>query len=121
GADRPATLGDLEPLVRGPGFMHNLLDVQPGRIVFSTNRRNGVDLDVVVLDRESGEEFVAYDGGGYVVDAQVAPSGSQVAVTRLSEQPCSTQVSISVADGVAPITDADDHALHSGVRWLPDG
>ncbi|MGH3357569.1 MAG: prolyl oligopeptidase family serine peptidase [Nocardioidaceae bacterium] len=120
GARRPATLHELEPLVRQPGYMHNLLDVQPGRIVFGTNRRNGVDFDVVVLDRATGEQQAVYDEGGYVVDAKVAPSGREVAVTCLSMQPCSTQVSIAVAGGVRPITDAADHALHVDARWLPD-
>lgn len=120
GGDHPATLEELEALVQQSGFMHRLVDVQPGLVVFSTNRRNGVDFDVVVLDRETGEQRTVYDAGGYVVDGQVSPSGQEVAVTCLSAQPCSTQVTITVADGVTPVTDADDHAVNTGVRWLPD-
>ena len=119
--DEPATVDDLVPLVRDSAYMHNLVDVQPGRIVFATNRRNGVDFDVVTLDRATGEQATLYDGGGYVSEARVSPTGREVAVTCLSQQPCSTQVTISVDGGVAPITDASDHALHTGVDWLADG
>ncbi|MDN5852523.1 MAG: prolyl oligopeptidase family serine peptidase [Actinomycetia bacterium] len=119
--DEPATDDDLEPLVHDPEFMHNLVDVQPGRVVFTTNRRNGVDFDVVTVDCETGEQTTMYAGGGYVVDARVSPSGREAAVTCLSPKPCSTQVAISVDGGVAPITDPADHALHTGVAWLPDG
>ncbi|UPK74845.1 prolyl oligopeptidase family serine peptidase [Nocardioidaceae bacterium SCSIO 66511] len=117
----PAALDDLEPLVRRPEFMHNLLDVRERRILFATNRRNGVDFDVVVLDTATGAEQTLYDAGGYVADAALSPSGREVAVTCLSAPPCSTQVSIAVDGGVAAVTAADDHALHTGVEWLPDG
>ena len=119
--DEPATLDDLVPLVRDPAYVHNLIDVQAGRMVFTTNRRNGVDFDVVALDIETGEQTTLYDAGGCVVDARVSPSGREVAVTQLSKMPCSTQVAISVDGGVAAITDPADHALHTGVDWLPDG
>src|SRR5699024_11853917 len=110
--DQPATVGDLEPLAHDPEFMHNPVDVQPGRVVFTTNRRNGVDFDVVAVDSTTGEQTTMYGGGGYVVDARVSPNGREVAVTCLSSKACSTQVAISVDDGVAPVTDPADHALH---------
>ena len=117
----PASEHDLDPLVYDPEFMHNLVDVQPGLVVFTTNRRNGVDFDVVTVDCATGQQTTMYAGGGYVADASLSPSGREVAVTCLSAQPCSTQVTISVDGGVAPITDPADHALHTGVAWLPDG
>jgi len=119
--DQPATVGDLEPLAHDPEFMHNLVDVQPGRVIFTTNRRNGVDFDVVAVDSTTGEQTTMYGGGGYVADARVSPNGCEVAVTCLSAKACSTQVAISVEDGVVPVTDPADHALHTGVAWLPDG
>jgi len=44
---RPAGLDDLEPLVRDPKFIHDVADVTPERICYLTNRRNGIDFDVV--------------------------------------------------------------------------
>ena len=44
----PRTLEELTPLVRDPAFLHVLRDVTPEHLVYSTNRRNAVDMDVVV-------------------------------------------------------------------------
>ena len=63
---RPATLDDLEPLVADPEHMHNVQDVTETSLVYSTNRRNDVDMDVVVRDLASGDERVVFDEGGYV-------------------------------------------------------
>ena len=51
---RPATLEDLQPLVADPEHMHNLEDVTATSLVYSTNRRNDVDMDVVVRDLATG-------------------------------------------------------------------
>jgi len=72
GRSEPASLDDLTPLVHDPAFMHVLLDVTATSLIYSTNRRNGVDMDVVVRDLGSDEEQVVYDAGGYVVDTVVS-------------------------------------------------
>jgi hypothetical protein len=115
----PAGLADLVPLVRDPAAIHHLVDLLPGAVVYDTNRRNGVDFDVVVRDLHSGAERVVYDGGGYVGSA--AATTSRCAVTLVSLQPCSTQVLLSDERGVVAVTDADEHALHTGVHLLGDG
>jgi dipeptidyl aminopeptidase/acylaminoacyl peptidase len=115
----PAGLADLVPLVRDPAAIHHLVDLLPGAVVYDTNRRNGVDFDVVVRDLHSGAERVVYDGGGYVGTA--AATTSRCAVTLVSLQPCSTQVLLSDERGVVAVTDADEHALHTGVHLLGDG
>src|SRR4051812_35224624 len=63
---RPATLADLRPLVADAAHMHNLQDVTATSLVYSTNRRNDVDMDVVVHDLTTGQERVVFDEGGYV-------------------------------------------------------
>lgn len=113
----PAGLHGLEPLVRDPAYIHSLVDVADGQVVYSTNRRNGVDFDVVVRDLDHATERVVYDAGGFVDDVDV--DGDTVAVTLMSLRPASSQVRM-VADGVlTDVTDADDHAKHSRVRILP--
>lgn len=118
-ADRsePATLEQLEPLVHDPEYLHMLVDVTEDAVIYSTNRRNNVDFDVVVRDLATGAEKVVYDAGGMVGEVDV--EGETVAVTLLSLQPASTHVRM-VRDGVlTDVTDADDHAIHDSVRILP--
>jgi len=117
--NRPASLADLEPLVRDPEAIHTLVDLLPGHVVYSTNRRNRVDFDVVVRELSSGAERTVYDGGGYVAEATA--SADRCAVTLFSQQPCSTQVLLSDDDGTREVTPADEHALHQQVHLLDDG
>jgi hypothetical protein len=113
----PAGLDDLVPLVHDPSYIHTLVDVGEDTVVYSTNRRNGVDFDVVVRNLNSGDERVLYDAGGFVSDVHV--EGETVTVTLYSLQPASTQVRL-VHDGViSDVTAADDHAWHTSARVLP--
>ena len=54
--EKPVDLDGLTPLVHDPAYMHNLMDVTPTSVVYDTNRRNGVDFDVVVRDLATGDE-----------------------------------------------------------------
>ncbi|MDQ6714662.1 MAG: prolyl oligopeptidase family serine peptidase [Actinomycetota bacterium] len=114
----PAGLADLTPLVADPAFMHVLLDVTERSMTYSTNRRNGVDMDVVVRDLATGEEQVAYDGGGMVGETAVSHDAASIAVTRLTHRPHSSAVSVirQGADQIL-VTDPDEHAQHEGVGW----
>jgi acetyl esterase/lipase len=114
---KPAALDSLEPLVHDPAYIHSLVDVQPGREVFSTNRRNGVDFDVVVRDLGTGDERVVYDAGGYVAGVDV--DGDSVAVTLFSLRPASTQVRMVRGEAITDLTDADDHAWQTSVHIVP--
>jgi acetyl esterase/lipase len=118
----PVTLEQLTPLVHNPASMHVLRDVTPDHLVYSTNRRNGVDMDVVVRSWDAGEEQTVWDGGGYVTDTLVSHDGRSVAVTALSLRPASTLVFVAgpraVGDG--RVTDPDEHASHDCGGWTPD-
>jgi dipeptidyl aminopeptidase/acylaminoacyl peptidase len=113
----PVGLEGLTPLVRDEGHMNALLDVTETSLVYSTNRRNGVDMDVVVRDLATGEERVAYDGGGYVATTAVSHDEKSVAVTMLSLRPSSTYVVTAGASGRRPLTDPDEHASHHVSGW----
>ena len=73
-----------EPLVVEPDFLH----VTPrlshdGRLLaYATNRRNGVDLDVVVRSLETGEERVVFAPGGYSEVGGFSPDGGILTVLR---------------------------------------
>ncbi|GAA2817286.1 S9 family peptidase [Saccharopolyspora taberi] len=111
----------MRPVVHDRRYVHRLLDVLPGRIVYMTNRRNGVDFDVVVRDAATGEERVVYDRGGMVLDARASPDG-RVAVAVPASKPLSDQILlVDNAGEVVPLTDPDEHARHTHLCWLPDG
>ncbi|WP_375425789.1 S9 family peptidase [uncultured Friedmanniella sp.] len=122
GATTPVTLDGLEPLVRDPAYLHVIGDVDDQRLVYGTNRRNGVDMDVVVRDWATGAEEVLWDGGGYVADTHVSHDGTSVAVTALSLRPASTLVVLAGPRAAAgnQVTDPDDHARNHAVGWAPD-
>ena len=120
---RPAGLDDLQPLVADPAHMHNLQDVTETVLVYSTNRRNDIDMDVVVRDVATGEERVVYDEGGYVMGAVASHDGRSVVVNRLSLLPNSTVVGVtgaSAGDAMRTLTDEHEHAHHEFVAWAPD-
>lgn len=112
----PYQLDELTPLVADPAYMHVLQDVSGSSVIYSTNRRNGVDMDVIVRDLASVDETILYDGGGYVVGTIASHDQQSVAVTTLSLQPASTAVFLAGAR-TGPITDPAEHARHTQVAW----
>ncbi|SHE70576.1 S9 family peptidase [Streptoalloteichus hindustanus] len=121
----PAGLADLEPLVRDPRHVHRLLDVLPGRVAYATNRRNGTDFDVLIRNLFSGEEEPVYDRGGYVDEVAIAPDSHYLAVTvpgapALSDRLLLVDTIPEIEDEqVLPVTEADEHARHDHLFWLP--
>jgi dipeptidyl aminopeptidase/acylaminoacyl peptidase len=62
-----ADAGRLEPLAVSPEHMQPLVGVSRdgGQLAYVSNRRNGVDFDVFVLDLTTLEERCVYEGGGW--------------------------------------------------------
>lgn len=127
-AGLPARLGDLVPLVHAAGIKHALLDVGPGRVVYSTNRRNRVDFDVVALDVGTGAETVLYDGGGNVESVSVGPAGdagtdgAAAVIGLVGRRPISTRLLFAVpGEPARPLTDPDLAARHEHAHPTPDG
>ena len=111
---------DLEPVVTDPAYTHTLLDVAADRIVYATNRRNGVDFDVVLRTVSSGDERVIWDRGGWLTAAALSPDRRYVALQRESLLPASTQLFLAdiAAGTVAPITDPEQPGEWLAPRWL---
>ena len=109
-------------MVPDPDFIHTLLDVQPGRLIYATNRRNGVDFDVISHALDTGTEQVVWDGGGWFSEARLSPDGRWLALSRLTLLPASSQLLLVEADTARaqPITDAGLPGDWSNLRWLPD-
>jgi Tol biopolymer transport system component len=77
-------VGD-EPLVVDERYKHDTPHAAGRTLAYSTNRRNGVDFDVVARDLESGEERTfAFDG--YVAVAAISPDGLRIVADRAGER-----------------------------------
>ena len=106
--------------------MHRLLDVLPGRIVYATNRRNGVDFDVLIHSVVTGEEQVIYDGGGMVMDVAVSPDSRYVAIVLPAEKALSDRIVLvntmptTPDERLSDLTDPAEHARYVQLHWLPD-
>ncbi len=138
----PATLADLTPLVSDPAHMHVLENVTATSVIYSTNRRNDVDMDIIVRDLDSGRETVVFDAGGYVVNSVISHDERSTAVLSLSLQPNGTAAAVVGPAAVGsiqptsqqtreqttqqtrqqttqPITDPREHAAHENLSWSP--
>ena len=113
----------LEPLVHDPRFVHRILDVLPGRLLYATNRRDGVEFDVVIRDIATGDERVLYDRGGLVEEVTVSPDEHYLVLVRPSSGANSSQLLlVEVASGrVEELTPETELAVNERPSWLSDG
>ncbi len=122
----PDEPGGLTPLVHDPAYIHSLAGVLPGRVVYRTNRRNGIDFDVVLRNVSSGVEEVLYDDGGNVSSVAVSPDSRYTVIVLVGAQPVATQLLLVDALATTPdgrlkvLTDAQEHASYENIHWLPD-
>ncbi|GAA1538499.1 S9 family peptidase [Kribbella lupini] len=111
-----------EPLVHDPAYFHHLITARAGRVLFTTNRRNEIDFDLIARDLATGEETTLYDGGGYVSAVDPSPDDRWVAVTRAGGPANSHQVLlVETATGeVRDVTAYDAPNSVYAVSWLAD-
>lgn len=76
-------VGD-EPLVVDERYKHDTPHAAGRTLAYATNRRNGVDFDVVARDLASGEEKT-FEIGGYVAVAAISPDGRRIVAERVGE------------------------------------
>jgi dipeptidyl aminopeptidase/acylaminoacyl peptidase len=116
----PATLADLIPVVADPAHLNDLRDVTATSLVYSTNRRNEIDMDVVVRDLATGVEQTGYRGGGNVQGTSLSHDGRRVAVVLASRPARSTAIvvtGVGTTSGPIALTDPDDHAFNAAIAW----
>jgi dipeptidyl aminopeptidase/acylaminoacyl peptidase len=75
----------FEPLVVDSQFIHRTPCAAGSVLAYATNRRNGVDFDVVARDLVTGEEATWELGGNCSVEA-VSPDGRWIAVDKVGER-----------------------------------
>ena len=111
--------GGLEELVVDPRFIHRTPHVAGDVLAYSTNRRNGVDFDIVARDLRSGEERVFEIGGNCSVES-VSHDGVLVAVERIGEQSGDGDLYVcNTATGeFEHVTPHEGAAEYFSVQWL---
>ncbi len=124
---RPATLEDLEPLVRDPRYIHRLADARADQICYVTNRRNGVAFDPVIRRLDDGSERVLVLADAMFDEAAISPDGRWLAMTVVSAVTAASAhvVLVDLTDPagqerMAEVTPADAAALNSALAWAPD-
>ncbi|MDO9457042.1 prolyl oligopeptidase family serine peptidase [Nocardioides sp.] len=116
----PAGLVDLAPLVHDPAFMHHVGDITATSLVYDTNRRNGVDFDVVVRSWVDGSEQVVWDAGAYVVRTSLSHDERSVVAVVLTLQPNATALGLARDGATSFLTPDDEAALHHHATFTAD-
>jgi len=76
-------VGD-EPLVVDDRYKHDTPHAAGRTLAYSTNRRNGVDFDIVAHDLENGEEHI-FEIGGFTAVAAISPDGTRIVAEKVGE------------------------------------
>ena len=90
-------------------------------LAYATNRRNGVDFDIVARDLRSGEEQ-AFELGGWCDAAGISPDGRWIAAERLGARSGDSDLFlVDVETGeVVHATPHEGEAEFGRPAWLPD-
>ncbi|NUS00737.1 MAG: S9 family peptidase [Kribbellaceae bacterium] len=115
-------LPTLTPLVHDAEYIHHLVAARAGRILYTTNRRNGVDFDLVTRDLATGRDTVLYDAGGWVMAVDPSPDDKWVVLSKASSPANSFQLLLvdTSSRSVIELTPEDAHNDQGPVAWLPD-
>jgi dipeptidyl aminopeptidase/acylaminoacyl peptidase len=113
------------PLVVEPGVFHRTPAAsRDGRLLaYASNRRNGVDWDIVVRDLVSGDERAVYEGGGWCQVAGFSPDGSLLAVLKLTPRNGDNDlylVDVATGESFSAVPHEDESEV-GPPAWLPAG
>ncbi len=89
-------VGD-EPLVVDERFIHRTPHSAGRTLAYTTNRRNGIDFDVVARDLESGEEQ-AFEFDGWVGVAAISADGRRIVAVRIGDRSGDTDLYLCDVD-----------------------
>src|SRR2546426_3983952 len=115
---------ELEPLAVDARFIHGTPHVACGGtlLVYATNRRNGVDFDIVARDLPGGSERT-FELGGYCSVEGVSPDGRWILVERSGDRSADNDLFLAdVASGdVVHATPHSESAEYYSPVWTADG
>jgi dipeptidyl aminopeptidase/acylaminoacyl peptidase len=113
---------EVVPLVHDPDHLHWLIDAKATRVLYSTNRRNGTDFDLVARDLETGADTVLYESSGYMASVKASPDDRWVTILVAKGPGNSYQLLLVDAEtkAIKELTAADAANYQDDVSWLPD-
>jgi dipeptidyl aminopeptidase/acylaminoacyl peptidase len=116
GLPAPATL------VHDPDHFHHLVAARADRVLYTTNRRNNVDFDLVARDLSTGADTVLFDGGGYLSTIWPSPDDRWIVATRAGGPANSWQALLieTATSAVTELTGYDDQTHVHPATWLAD-
>ncbi|MGZ4391625.1 MAG: prolyl oligopeptidase family serine peptidase [Gaiellaceae bacterium] len=123
GNERTQLYLDGEPLVVDPRYIHSSPHVSRdgSKLAYATNRRNGLDFDVVVRGLSDGQERT-FELGGWCAAGEISPDGRWVVAGQLGELSGDSNLFLlGVESGeVVHVTPHDGQAEYLDPVWLAD-
>jgi dipeptidyl aminopeptidase/acylaminoacyl peptidase len=123
GNERTQLYLDGEPLVVDPRYIHRSPHVSHdgALLAYSTNRRNGLDFDIVVRQLESGEERT-FELGGWCANGEISPDGRWAVAGQLGELSGDSNLFVlgTETGEIVHVTPHDGQAEYMDPVWFPD-
>jgi dipeptidyl aminopeptidase/acylaminoacyl peptidase len=123
GNERTQLYLDGEPLVVDPRYIHRSPHVSRdgALLAYATNRRNGIDFDIVVRLLESGEER-SFELGGLCSAGEVSPDGRWVVAGQAGDLSGDSNLFLLGTESgeIVHVTPHDGQAEYLDPVWLPD-
>ena len=123
GNERTQLYLDGDPLVVDPRYIHRSPHVSRdgALLAYATNRRNGLDFDIVVRRLESGEER-SFELGGLCSSGEISPDGRWVIAGQAGDLSGDSNLFLlGIETGeVVHVTPHEGQAEYLDPIWLPD-
>ena len=106
-----------------PDVRHNFGGWSPDgkHICFASNERNGMDLDVYVMDLSTRKKRRIFEEGSWCVSEGFSPSGTYVVIRQEHSSAHTDLYLCTLKTGVIErITPPGGNAFYGGAQWLPD-
>jgi dipeptidyl aminopeptidase/acylaminoacyl peptidase len=114
----------IRTLVSDPDYIHRIGGITRDgtRFAMTSNRRNGRDFDVYVVDLASGEHRLVFQMGGWCESAGFSPDGRLLAVSRMTERSMDNDVYLIdlQTDDVLHVCPHEEEASVGIPSWMPD-
>ena len=123
GNERTQLYLDGEPLVVDPRFIHRSPHVSRdgALLAYATNRRNGLDFDIVVRRLDSGEER-SFELGGLCSSGAISPDGRWVVAGQAGDLSGDSNLFLLGVDSgeIVHVTPHEGQAEYLDPVWLAD-